>query len=48
MGEATYSVMIQPGEEIPLGNGRRFRVFDVVPFVDETDTFVGMLKVEAA
>jgi hypothetical protein len=47
-GEATYAVMVKPGEEILVGNGRRFRVLDVVPFVDETDTFVGMLKVEAS
>jgi hypothetical protein len=29
--EATYSVMIRPGEEILVGNDRRFRVLDVVP-----------------
>jgi hypothetical protein len=48
-GEATYSVMIQPGEEILVGNGRRFRVLDVVPFDDEDESpFVGLLQVEAA
>ena len=48
-GEATYSVMIKRGEEILVGNGRRFRVVDVVPFEDEDESpFVGMLKVEAA
>ena len=26
LGEATYSVMIKPGEEIVVGNGRRFSV----------------------
>lgn len=25
-GQATYSVLIKPGEEILVGNGRRFRV----------------------
>jgi hypothetical protein len=25
LGEATYAMMIQPGEEIHLGAGRRFR-----------------------
>jgi hypothetical protein len=32
LGEATYAIMIQPGEEVLVGNGRRFRVLDVVPF----------------
>jgi hypothetical protein len=48
LGEATYAMQIGPGEEILVGNGRRFVVIDVVPFVHETDAFVGMLKVEAA
>lgn len=48
-GEATYSVQIRPGEEILVGNGRRFRVLEVVPSEDEEEmSFVGMLKVEAA
>ena len=29
-GTATYAVLIRPGEEILVGNGRRFRVLDVV------------------
>ena len=36
--------MVEPGEEILVGNGRRFRVVDVVPF-DESP-FVGLLQVE--
>ena len=48
LGEATYAVTIKPGEEIHLGAGQRFRVLDVVPFADETDTFAGMLQVEPA
>ena len=48
-GEATYAVMVKPGEEILVGNGRRFRVLDVVPFEEEDESpFVGLLKVEAA
>ncbi len=48
-GEATYSVMIKPSEEILVGNGRRFRVIDVVPFEEEDESpFVGLLQVEAA
>jgi hypothetical protein len=46
-GEATYSMMIRPGEEIIAGNGSRFRVLDVVPFDDEESRFVGLLKVDA-
>jgi hypothetical protein len=48
-GEATYAVVIKPGDEIHLGAGRRFRVVAVVPFEDGDEaSFVGMLKVEAA
>jgi hypothetical protein len=48
LGEATYAMMIKPGEEI-AGSAQRFRVVDVVPF-DEVDEspFVGLLQVEAA
>ena len=49
LGEATYAVMIKPGEEILVGNGRRFRVLDVVPFEEKDESpFVGLLQVEAA
>jgi hypothetical protein len=49
LGEATYAMMIKPGEEIIAGNGRRFRVLDVVPFDEENESpFVGLLHVEAA
>jgi hypothetical protein len=34
-GTATYAVLVRPGEEILVGNGRRFRVLDVVPFDEE-------------
>jgi hypothetical protein len=39
--------MIKPREDILVGNGRRLRVLDVVPFEGESP-FVGLLKVEAA
>ena len=40
--------MIQPGDEIHLGAGQRFRVIDVVPFEEEDGSaFVGLLRVEA-
>ena len=46
-GEATYAVMVKPGEEILVGNGRRFLVLDVVPFEEEDESpFLGLLRVE--
>ena len=48
-GEATYSVMIKPGEEIIAGKNEHFRVVDVVAFGEEDGSpFVGLLQVEAA
>ncbi len=49
IGEATYAVMIKPGEEIVAGDDRRFRVLDVVPFEEEDESaFVELLRVEVA
>jgi hypothetical protein len=48
LGEATYAVAIKPGEEILVGNGRRFRVVDVVPIEEEDSPIVGLLQIEAA
>lgn len=49
LGEATYAMMIEPGEEIHGSGGERLRVLDVVPLEEEdASPFVGMLKVEAA
>jgi hypothetical protein len=49
LGEATYAMMIKPGEEIHFDAGQRFRVVDVVPFEEEDESpFVGLLQVEAA
>jgi hypothetical protein len=46
LGEATYAVMIKPGEEIHLGAGRSFIVLDVVRFAEEDESpFVGMLTI---
>jgi len=48
-GEATYAMMIKPGEETHLGAGQLFRVLDVVPFEEEDESpFVGLLRVEHA
>jgi hypothetical protein len=47
LGEATYAMMIKPGEEIIAGSTERFRVLDVVPFDEEDESpFVGLLQVE--
>jgi hypothetical protein len=46
-GVATYAVMIQPGEEIVVGNGRLFRVLDLIPVENEDSPYVGLLLVEA-
>lgn len=48
LGEATYAVLIRPGDEILVGNGRRFRVLGVVAFEDDGSAMVGLLQVEAA
>jgi hypothetical protein len=46
-GEVTYSVMIKPDVEILVGNGRWFRVLDVVRFEEEDESpFVRLLQVE--
>jgi hypothetical protein len=48
LGEATYAMMIKPGEEIHGGGGQGLRVFAVVPFEEEDESpFVGLLQVEA-
>ena len=48
LGEATYAIMIKPGEEIHSNGGERLRVLDVVPFDEEDDSpFVRLLQVEA-
>jgi hypothetical protein len=47
-GTATDAVLVRPGEEIMVGNGRRFRVVDVVPFEEDESQFVRLLQVEAA
>ena len=50
LGEATYAMMIKPGEEIHRSApAERFRVLDVVPFEEEDESpFVGLLQVEVA
>jgi hypothetical protein len=46
-GEAHYAVLIQPGETIHAGDGRRLRVLEVVPTEENPSEYVGLLRVEA-
>ena len=47
LGEATYALMIKPGEEVHVDGGQRMRVLDVVAFDEEDESpFVGLLQVE--
>ena len=45
-GEAHYAVMIQPGETIHTGDGRKLRVLDLVPTEENPSDYVGLLRVE--
>jgi len=48
-GEATYAMMIHPGDEIHLGAGQRFRVLDCRPVRRGRRVAVrGLLQVETA
>ena len=48
LGEATYAVVIKPGEEIIAGSAQHFRVLAGVQFDEEDEApFVGLLQVEA-
>lgn len=42
-GEAHYAVLIEPGETIWTGDGRKLSVVDVVPVEEEDSPFVGFL-----
>ena len=44
-GEAHYAVLIEPGE---TGDGRQWRVVDVVAVEEGGTPFVGLLTVEVA
>ena len=46
-GEAYYAVLIETGDIIWAGAGRKLRVVDVVPVEEEDSPFIGFLKVEA-
>jgi hypothetical protein len=49
LGEATYAMMIKPGEEVHVDGGQRMRVLAVIAFEEEDESpFVGLLQVEAA
>ena len=47
--DATFAVMIYPGEEIIAGDNEHFRVLELVPIEEEDESpFVALLQVEAA
>jgi hypothetical protein len=46
--EAHYAVLIEPGEIIWTGDGRKLRVVDLLPTVEPGLPFVGLLRVEPA
>jgi hypothetical protein len=46
-GDAHYAVLIEPGETIWAGDGRKLHVLDVVPVEEEDSPFVGLLKADA-
>jgi hypothetical protein len=55
LGEATYVMMISPGDEVLLGDGQPFHVLEVVPLGEEDELqfvgplpFVGVLQIESA
>jgi hypothetical protein len=47
-GDAHYAVPIQSGETIHASDGRTLRVLEVVPTEDESDEYVGTLRMDAA
>ena len=46
--EASYAVIIRPGEIIHVTGGGRMRVLDLVPVPEEDSPYSGFLKVELA
>ena len=45
-GEAHYAVLIEAGELIHTGDGRKLRVVDIVGLEEEDSPYVGLLHVE--
>ena len=48
IGEATYRFLIEPGEELTVGDNQRLRVLDVIPIEEHGSDVVALLYVEAA
>jgi hypothetical protein len=46
-GEAHYAVLVEPGETIITGAGRKVRVLAVVPVEEEVSPYVRPLQVES-
>jgi hypothetical protein len=47
-GEAHYAVLIQAGETIYAGDGRKLRVLEVAPTEENPSEYVGMVRRAAA
>jgi hypothetical protein len=47
-GEAHYAVMVEPGEEVWTGDGRKLLVVGLVTVPEEASPYVGFLTVQAA
>lgn len=45
-GESSFAVLLQPGEMVPLGGGRRMRIVAVIPVEEDDSPYVGLLQVE--
>jgi hypothetical protein len=47
-GEAHYAVLLEPGETVVLGAGRKVRIVDLIPVEEADSPFVGLLRIEDA
>lgn len=47
-GDAHYAILVQPGETISTGDGRKLRVLDLTPVEDDASPYVGLLTVAEA
>jgi hypothetical protein len=48
IGEATYRFLVEPGEELTVGDNQHLRVVDVIPLEEQGSDVVALLYVEAA
>ena len=48
IGEVVYPFLIEPGEELTVGNAQRLRVIEVVPIEEHGSESVALMYVETA